>query len=203
MVTDVWGFNAALEWKPPKDTGNTEITGYTIQKADKKTQVSNSLCLSSSLSIALSFFTVYPPHLSFSALSTLILCSQTSTSIYPHILPFFLTSLLLCTPLPPSLPLSLPPSTHPVIPLLICRDLDMVIGGQFGHHALVLGLPQNTVQVREVLEDVMAVLRPVACCPTTQLGTLWCQWDRMLWGYGLHIYCSNINMLKPNVLGFA
>ncbi|MGH0187910.1 UNVERIFIED_CONTAM: hypothetical protein FKN15_026880 [Acipenser sinensis] len=34
---DVWGFNAALEWKPPKNSGNTEITGYTIQKADKKT----------------------------------------------------------------------------------------------------------------------------------------------------------------------
>lgn len=38
-VTDVWGFNAALEWKPPKDDGNCEITGYTIQKADKKTNV--------------------------------------------------------------------------------------------------------------------------------------------------------------------
>ncbi|KAI5097051.1 myosin-binding protein C, fast-type [Silurus meridionalis] len=37
-VTDVWGFNAALEWKPPKDNGNTEITGYTIQKADMKTK---------------------------------------------------------------------------------------------------------------------------------------------------------------------
>ncbi|XP_030626046.1 myosin-binding protein C, fast-type-like, partial [Chanos chanos] len=37
-VTDVWGFNAALEWKPPKDDGNTEITGYTIQKADQKTK---------------------------------------------------------------------------------------------------------------------------------------------------------------------
>ncbi|XP_062841002.1 myosin binding protein Ca [Trichomycterus rosablanca] len=37
-VTDVWGFNAALEWKPPKDDGNTEITGYTIQKADMKTK---------------------------------------------------------------------------------------------------------------------------------------------------------------------
>uniref|UniRef100_A0AAZ3RBT4 Myosin-binding protein C, fast-type n=1 Tax=Oncorhynchus tshawytscha TaxID=74940 RepID=A0AAZ3RBT4_ONCTS len=36
-VTDVWGFNAALEWKPPKDDGNCDITGYTIQKADKKT----------------------------------------------------------------------------------------------------------------------------------------------------------------------
>ena len=38
-VTDVWGFNAALEWEPPKDDGNTEITGYTIQKADMKTKV--------------------------------------------------------------------------------------------------------------------------------------------------------------------
>ncbi|ROL28044.1 Myosin-binding protein C, fast-type, partial [Anabarilius grahami] len=37
-VTDVWGFNAALEWKPPKDNGNAEITGYTIQKADLKTK---------------------------------------------------------------------------------------------------------------------------------------------------------------------
>ncbi|XP_036445574.1 myosin binding protein Ca isoform X2 [Colossoma macropomum] len=37
-VTDVWGFNAALEWKPPRDNGNTEITGYTVQKADKKTK---------------------------------------------------------------------------------------------------------------------------------------------------------------------
>ncbi|XP_055010572.1 myosin-binding protein C, cardiac-type [Boleophthalmus pectinirostris] len=36
-IVDVWGFNAALEWKPPKDNGNCEITGYTIQKADKKT----------------------------------------------------------------------------------------------------------------------------------------------------------------------
>lgn len=36
---DVWGFNVALEWKPPKDNGNSEITGYTIQKADKKTMV--------------------------------------------------------------------------------------------------------------------------------------------------------------------
>uniref|UniRef100_A0A8D3AW96 Myosin-binding protein C, fast-type n=1 Tax=Scophthalmus maximus TaxID=52904 RepID=A0A8D3AW96_SCOMX len=37
-VTDVWGFNAALEWEPPKDDGNCEITGYTIQKADQKTK---------------------------------------------------------------------------------------------------------------------------------------------------------------------
>ncbi|XP_069804690.1 myosin-binding protein C, fast-type-like isoform X1 [Dendropsophus ebraccatus] len=37
MVKEVWGFNALLEWKPPKDNGNSEITGYTVQKADKKT----------------------------------------------------------------------------------------------------------------------------------------------------------------------
>uniref|UniRef100_A0A8C8BTX8 Myosin-binding protein H n=1 Tax=Oncorhynchus tshawytscha TaxID=74940 RepID=A0A8C8BTX8_ONCTS len=36
-VADVWGFNVALEWTAPKDNGNTEITGYTVQKADKKT----------------------------------------------------------------------------------------------------------------------------------------------------------------------
>ncbi|XP_017260014.1 myosin-binding protein C, cardiac-type isoform X2 [Kryptolebias marmoratus] len=34
---DSWGFNVALEWKPPKDDGNCEINGYTVQKADKKT----------------------------------------------------------------------------------------------------------------------------------------------------------------------
>lgn len=38
-VTEVWGFNAALEWNPPTDDGNSEITGYTIQKADMKTKV--------------------------------------------------------------------------------------------------------------------------------------------------------------------
>uniref|UniRef100_A0A6I8PZC3 Myosin-binding protein H n=1 Tax=Xenopus tropicalis TaxID=8364 RepID=A0A6I8PZC3_XENTR len=36
-VKEVWGFNTLLEWQPPKDNGNSEITGYTIQKADKKT----------------------------------------------------------------------------------------------------------------------------------------------------------------------
>lgn len=38
-VTDVWGFNAALEWNAPRDNGNCEITGYIIQKADMKTKV--------------------------------------------------------------------------------------------------------------------------------------------------------------------
>ncbi|KAM8916809.1 myosin binding protein Hb isoform 2-T2 [Spinachia spinachia] len=36
-IVDTWGFNAALEWTPPTDNGNTDITGYMIQKADKKT----------------------------------------------------------------------------------------------------------------------------------------------------------------------
>ncbi|XP_068779521.1 myosin-binding protein C, fast-type isoform X1 [Struthio camelus] len=36
-VKEVWGFNALVEWEPPKDNGNSEITGYCIQKADKKT----------------------------------------------------------------------------------------------------------------------------------------------------------------------
>ncbi|XP_069897887.1 myosin-binding protein H [Dipodomys merriami] len=35
-VLDVWGCNANLEWTPPQDTGNTELLGYTVQKADKK-----------------------------------------------------------------------------------------------------------------------------------------------------------------------
>nr|XP_046252056.1 myosin binding protein Ha isoform X2 [Scatophagus argus] len=37
-LVDAWGFNAALEWTPPKDNGNTEITGYIVQKADRKTE---------------------------------------------------------------------------------------------------------------------------------------------------------------------
>uniref|UniRef100_A0A672SB39 Myosin-binding protein H n=1 Tax=Sinocyclocheilus grahami TaxID=75366 RepID=A0A672SB39_SINGR len=36
-IVDSWGFNVALEWTEPKDNGNTAITGYSIQKADKKT----------------------------------------------------------------------------------------------------------------------------------------------------------------------
>uniref|UniRef100_A0AAQ4RQF4 Myosin-binding protein C, slow-type n=1 Tax=Gasterosteus aculeatus aculeatus TaxID=481459 RepID=A0AAQ4RQF4_GASAC len=36
-IEDVWGGNVALVWTPPKDNGNAQITGYTIQKADKKT----------------------------------------------------------------------------------------------------------------------------------------------------------------------
>ncbi|KAM6436429.1 myosin-binding protein C, slow-type [Liasis olivaceus] len=35
-IADVWGENVALEWVPPRDDGNANITGYTIQKADKK-----------------------------------------------------------------------------------------------------------------------------------------------------------------------
>ncbi|XP_004438991.1 PREDICTED: myosin-binding protein H [Ceratotherium simum simum] len=36
-LLDVWGCNAALEWTAPQDTGNTDLLGYTVQKADKKT----------------------------------------------------------------------------------------------------------------------------------------------------------------------
>ncbi|XP_054432471.1 myosin-binding protein H [Pteronotus mesoamericanus] len=36
-LLDVWGCNAALEWTPPQDTGNTELLGYTVQKADRRT----------------------------------------------------------------------------------------------------------------------------------------------------------------------
>ncbi|KAJ3612233.1 hypothetical protein NHX12_020509 [Muraenolepis orangiensis] len=36
-IEEVWGGNVALDWSPPKDNGNAPITGYTIQKADKKT----------------------------------------------------------------------------------------------------------------------------------------------------------------------
>ncbi|MBN3303680.1 MYPC1 protein, partial [Amia calva] len=36
-IADVWGETVELEWTPPKDNGNAPITGYTIQKADKKT----------------------------------------------------------------------------------------------------------------------------------------------------------------------
>lgn len=39
-VKEVWGTNAMVEWQPPKDDGNSEVTGYVIQKADKKTMVS-------------------------------------------------------------------------------------------------------------------------------------------------------------------
>ncbi|XP_012887329.1 PREDICTED: myosin-binding protein H-like [Dipodomys ordii] len=35
-LVDVWGSNAALQWTPPQDTGNTALLGYTVQKADTK-----------------------------------------------------------------------------------------------------------------------------------------------------------------------
>ncbi|XP_059834515.1 myosin-binding protein C, slow-type isoform X2 [Hypanus sabinus] len=36
-IVSVWDTNVELAWTPPKDDGNAAITGYTIQKADKKT----------------------------------------------------------------------------------------------------------------------------------------------------------------------
>ena len=38
-VMEVWGSNALLQWEPPKDDGNAEISGYTVQKADTRTMV--------------------------------------------------------------------------------------------------------------------------------------------------------------------
>uniref|UniRef100_A0A8C8SDQ6 Myosin-binding protein H n=1 Tax=Pelusios castaneus TaxID=367368 RepID=A0A8C8SDQ6_9SAUR len=35
-LVDVWGFNVALEWSPPKDNGNAELKGYAVQKSDRK-----------------------------------------------------------------------------------------------------------------------------------------------------------------------
>lgn len=43
-IDEVWGVNVALDWTPPKDNGNAPITGYTIQKADKKTMVCSCWC---------------------------------------------------------------------------------------------------------------------------------------------------------------
>ncbi|XP_058136666.1 myosin-binding protein C, fast-type [Dasypus novemcinctus] len=37
LVKEVWGSNALVEWQPPRDDGNSEVTGYLVQKADKKT----------------------------------------------------------------------------------------------------------------------------------------------------------------------
>lgn len=65
----MWGFNAALEWDPPTDDGNSEITGYTIQKADMKTKVrgegveiSNGDHLTSNMSACLGWSTLFEPH---------------------------------------------------------------------------------------------------------------------------------------------
>ncbi|XP_067387775.1 myosin-binding protein H isoform X2 [Emydura macquarii macquarii] len=35
-LIDVWGFNVALEWTPPKDNGNAALKGYAVQKSDRK-----------------------------------------------------------------------------------------------------------------------------------------------------------------------
>lgn len=48
-VVDTWGFNVALEWNPPQDKGNADLKGYTVQKADMKTQVRAIQCTKYSL----------------------------------------------------------------------------------------------------------------------------------------------------------
>lgn len=52
-IEEVWGDNVALDWTPPKDSGNAPITGYTIQKADKKTMVYAIIVLFASLLLLL------------------------------------------------------------------------------------------------------------------------------------------------------
>lgn len=55
MVKEVWGTNALVEWQPPKDDGNSEVTGYFVQKADKKTMVRGQRGLGGWGKVALSF----------------------------------------------------------------------------------------------------------------------------------------------------
>uniref|UniRef100_A0A8C4PYE5 Myosin binding protein C1 n=1 Tax=Eptatretus burgeri TaxID=7764 RepID=A0A8C4PYE5_EPTBU len=43
-IVDVWESTAELTWSPPRDNGNATITGYTIQKADKKTMEWFTVC---------------------------------------------------------------------------------------------------------------------------------------------------------------
>ncbi|XP_072128220.1 myosin-binding protein C, cardiac-type [Mobula birostris] len=43
-VVEVWGMNVALTWQPPTDSGNCEISGYTIQKADRRTMEWFTVC---------------------------------------------------------------------------------------------------------------------------------------------------------------
>lgn len=45
----------------------------------------------------------------------------------------------------------------------------MMVGGEFRHHALILSIPQDTIQIREVLEDVKALIGEVTSGPTAQL----------------------------------
>lgn len=49
---------------------------------------------------------------------------------------------------------------------------NMMVGGDFGHHALILSIPQDAVQIREVLEDVKALIGEVSGGPATQLWSL-------------------------------
>lgn len=55
-IEDVWGGNVALVWTPPKDNGNAPITGYTIQKADKKTMVEHQFTVYTKLTFQITWF---------------------------------------------------------------------------------------------------------------------------------------------------
>lgn len=61
------------------------------------------------------------------------------------------------------------PLSYRVVGLQVFWYGYVVIGGEFGHHAFIFSIPQDTIQVREVLKDVKAVLGEMSCCPSTEL----------------------------------
>uniref|UniRef100_A0A672N2I8 Myosin-binding protein C, cardiac-type-like n=1 Tax=Sinocyclocheilus grahami TaxID=75366 RepID=A0A672N2I8_SINGR len=84
-VIDVWGFNVALEWKPPKDNGNCDITGYTIQKADKKTMVNPNLqiCVFAKMENCI-LFCSFPVSLTESYCTYVLLEYICQVLLFPH-----------------------------------------------------------------------------------------------------------------------
>lgn len=44
----------------------------------------------------------------------------------------------------------------------------MMVGGEFGDHALILSIPQYIIQLWKVLEDVKAILCEVSSGPTAE-----------------------------------
>lgn len=64
------------------------------------------------------------------------------------------------------------PLAYRAVGLQVLRYGHVVIRGEFGHHALIFSIPQDTVQVGEVLEDVKAVLSEVSSGPSTLLRSL-------------------------------
>ena len=72
----------------------------------------------------------------------------------------------------------------------------MVVGGEFWHHPLIFSIPQDCVQVREVLEDVIAIVSEVSCGRATQLRSLRIQklYEGITFFGGFLVCCSNANL---------